>query len=244
MGEIDTKPIESVQTALSFFGQRNEQRKNSPTKDEQEVEKSREIETLEKDLANTKLQLEAKDSAYKQALLKIDHHHKTSDQLTTLLKNSDLHKQFYINESRSQSTHKRTRINSRANGQPTIRIRNSSRTTLTLRLTTLSEERIKNEELLRNVFETNESITRLRAIIDEIEREKADTQAATEAELEFTTKVASEAQDQVENMIIQLHNKQDLENQLMEKSAYIDKLLLELKQANEHRLSSEKIASN
>lgn len=34
MGEIDTKPIESVQTALSFFGQRNEQRKNSPTKDE------------------------------------------------------------------------------------------------------------------------------------------------------------------------------------------------------------------
>ncbi|KAK6123060.1 hypothetical protein DH2020_043212 [Rehmannia glutinosa] len=107
----------------------------------------------------------------------------------------------------------------------------------------LSEERFKNEDLSRNVFETNESITRLRTKIDEIEREKADTLTATEAELQFAAKVASEAQDQVENLIIQLHNKQDLENQLIEKSAYIDKLLVELKQANEHRLSSEKIAS-
>ncbi|KAK6123207.1 hypothetical protein DH2020_043064 [Rehmannia glutinosa] len=278
MGEIDTKPIESVQTALSFFGQRNEQRKHSPTKDEQEVEKSREIETLEKDLANTKLQLEAKDSAYKQALLKIDHHHKASDQLTTLLKNSDLHKQFYINESREaslrinelESTIERmaNQLFESATAQEQLsRVTNelASKKGLLLSMETeiallreakteslskareieraLSEERTKNEELSRNVFETNESITRLRTKIDEIEREKADTQAATEAELEFTTKVASEAQDQVENLIIQLHNKQDLENQLMEKSAYIDKLLVELKQANEHRLSSEKIAS-
>lgn len=33
MGEIDTKPIESVQTAITFFGQTqtNELRKNNPT---------------------------------------------------------------------------------------------------------------------------------------------------------------------------------------------------------------------
>lgn len=30
MGEIDTKPIESVQNAISFFGQGNHHRRNSP----------------------------------------------------------------------------------------------------------------------------------------------------------------------------------------------------------------------
>lgn len=38
MGEIDTNPIESVQTVISFFGQSNEQKKNSPIKDEEEEE--------------------------------------------------------------------------------------------------------------------------------------------------------------------------------------------------------------
>lgn len=31
MGEIDTKPIEPVQVALSLFGEKGDQRKSSPT---------------------------------------------------------------------------------------------------------------------------------------------------------------------------------------------------------------------
>lgn len=34
MGEIDTKPIESVQSAVSFFDHSNEQRQISPKREE------------------------------------------------------------------------------------------------------------------------------------------------------------------------------------------------------------------
>lgn len=34
MGEIDTKPIESVQNAISFFGQGNHHRRNSPPRNQ------------------------------------------------------------------------------------------------------------------------------------------------------------------------------------------------------------------
>ncbi|XP_057805118.1 stress response protein NST1-like [Salvia miltiorrhiza] len=98
MGEIDTNPIESVQSAITFFGQSNEQRKNSPTNDK-EVEREREIERLERELAAVKVQVEAKDAAHKQALVKLDHYQKTADELSTLLKNSDAKKNFYIKQS-------------------------------------------------------------------------------------------------------------------------------------------------
>lgn len=101
MGEIDTKPIESVQTVISYFGQTNEQKKNSPIKDEeQELKKESEVESLEKEVANIKVQMEAKDNIYKQALVMIDHLQKTADDLSILLNKSDLQKDFYINESR------------------------------------------------------------------------------------------------------------------------------------------------
>ncbi|KAF3963274.1 hypothetical protein CMV_012329 [Castanea mollissima] len=73
MGEVDTKPIEPVQIALSLFGDKGEQRKSRPTsRDESENEK--ELEGFSKDLANYKVQLDAKDAAYKQALLKLDYY--------------------------------------------------------------------------------------------------------------------------------------------------------------------------
>ncbi|KAL2486207.1 Uncharacterized protein Adt_30963 [Abeliophyllum distichum] len=63
----------------------------------QESEKEIEVESLLKDLASVKVQLEVKDLAYKQALLKLDHYQKTQDELSTLLNNSDSVKIKYIN---------------------------------------------------------------------------------------------------------------------------------------------------
>ncbi|XP_059643336.1 protein WEAK CHLOROPLAST MOVEMENT UNDER BLUE LIGHT 1-like [Cornus florida] len=99
MGEIDTKSIESVQAALSFFGEKNDPTKNLST-GSNEMEKERELEVLLKDLAINKVQLEAKDTAYKQALLQLDHYQTASDEFFTLLKNSKFEKDIYINECR------------------------------------------------------------------------------------------------------------------------------------------------
>ena len=63
-----------------------------------ELEKEQELEGLLKDLANCKVQLEAKDSAHMQALLKLDHYRKAADELSTLLKSSEVERDKYINE--------------------------------------------------------------------------------------------------------------------------------------------------
>ncbi|KAL3528432.1 hypothetical protein ACH5RR_007754 [Cinchona calisaya] len=97
MAEIDTKSIESVQAAISLFGGENNQRKNKLT-GKDELDKEKEHENLLKDLANVKVQLEGMDSAYKQALLKLDHYQKTDDEVSTLLKSSELEKDALIND--------------------------------------------------------------------------------------------------------------------------------------------------
>ncbi|KAI5672693.1 hypothetical protein M9H77_13057 [Catharanthus roseus] len=63
MGKIDTKPIESVQAAISFCPENDQRRDKSMNKDE--LEKENELENILKELANIKVQLEAKDPAQK-----------------------------------------------------------------------------------------------------------------------------------------------------------------------------------
>ncbi|XP_052176925.1 WEB family protein At1g12150-like [Diospyros lotus] len=100
MGEVDTKPIESVQAALSLFGEKSEQRKKkrSSSGSDDSDERENDLQGLLKGLANHKVQLEAKDSAYKQALLKLDQHQKTSDELAVMLKNYEFEKDIYMSE--------------------------------------------------------------------------------------------------------------------------------------------------
>ncbi|CAK9134673.1 unnamed protein product [Ilex paraguariensis] len=99
MGEIDTKSIESVQAAITLFDERNDQRKiRSCSSDE--LEKVTELEGLIKDLANVKIQLEAKDSAYKKAVQRLDHNQKTAAELSSLLKKYEFEKHLAINECR------------------------------------------------------------------------------------------------------------------------------------------------
>lgn len=63
-----------------------------------EIEKEKNVEGLMKDLANCKLQLEAKDFAYKQVLLKLEHNQKISEELSTLLKQSEDEREKYIEQ--------------------------------------------------------------------------------------------------------------------------------------------------
>ncbi|OMO49725.1 hypothetical protein COLO4_38427 [Corchorus olitorius] len=98
MGEIDTKPIESVQVALSLFGERSEQLKHRSSSSDSDGEKEKDTEGLVKELANYRLQLEAKDSAYMQALLQLEHYKKTTEEISVLLKNSELERDRYVEE--------------------------------------------------------------------------------------------------------------------------------------------------
>ncbi|KAL6318835.1 hypothetical protein AAG906_001308 [Vitis piasezkii] len=68
-----------------------------------ELEKEQELEGLLKDLANCKVQLEAKDSPtckpkVNTPLLKLDHYRKAADELSSLLKSSEVERDKYINE--------------------------------------------------------------------------------------------------------------------------------------------------
>ncbi|KAG6635516.1 hypothetical protein CIPAW_11G048500 [Carya illinoinensis] len=98
MGEIDTKPIEPVQVALSLFGEKGDQRKSWCTSSNRECENKKEPEDLLKDLTNYKVQLEAKDTAYKQALLKLEQHQKSADELSIMLKNTEIERDSLIHE--------------------------------------------------------------------------------------------------------------------------------------------------
>ncbi|MED6206050.1 hypothetical protein PIB30_023266 [Stylosanthes scabra] len=89
VGEIDTKPIEPVQNAISLFGDNKDPSKSQPARIHKRT-CEKEIEDLRKELANLKVQLEAKHAAHLQALLKLEHNQKKIHELSTLLKKCDL----------------------------------------------------------------------------------------------------------------------------------------------------------
>ncbi|XP_044983770.1 uncharacterized protein LOC123450713 [Hordeum vulgare subsp. vulgare] len=77
MAEIDTRPLESVQSALNLFEQRSDHsRFSSPDRNEQEID------VVAKELATCKLQLEAKESENKQANMKLEALRKTMQDLS------------------------------------------------------------------------------------------------------------------------------------------------------------------
>lgn len=99
MGEIDTKPIDSVQAGISLFGARGDQNKHKlAVTANNGYEKERVLQELIKDLANYKVQLEAKDAAYMQALLKLEQQQKAINKLSELLKIAETNRDRYVNE--------------------------------------------------------------------------------------------------------------------------------------------------
>ncbi|XP_022889820.1 putative WEB family protein At4g17210 isoform X2 [Olea europaea var. sylvestris] len=259
MGEIDTKPIESVQVAISLF----DERKDSPTKND-EIEKEREVESLLKDLASVKVQLEVKDLAYKQAILKLDRYQKTQDELSTLLKNADSVKIKYIDECKKSNlcmnqlestmkemsdkllefenvqkqlshvknecmTSQEQVLNMETQLDGLRRAKVESTTQVEAMETALREEKLKTEELLMNVSQLNDTIFHMQMKAHEVDEENTETQLAE--------KVVLEAEAQLECT-------KKLEKELLEKSILTDLLQLELKQANEQCSCSQKVASD
>ncbi|XP_058068780.1 putative WEB family protein At4g17210 [Magnolia sinica] len=95
MGEIDTKPIESVQAALYLFGQKSDPGRYRSTGSE-ETNKEKELEFVLKDLASYKVQLEIKESAHKQALMELEIHHEAAEKLSSQLKKAEADRDKFI----------------------------------------------------------------------------------------------------------------------------------------------------
>ncbi|XP_016505205.1 uncharacterized protein LOC107823128 [Nicotiana tabacum] len=276
MGEIDTKSIESVQAALSLFGEKSsDKKKNSFSSCINEMEKEKDIGSVLRDLANLKIQVEAKDSAHKQVLLKLDHHENTADEHCSLLMSSELEKEIYMIECRGLRIHVvelESRIQEMADqileyvktgeqlshaiselkskqGELLIAERElvaardaklEALTQVEVMESALSMEKLKTEELLRNVSKLNESVSRLSMTATETE-ENTTLLYERGAELELE---AANAKEEVEFLRNQLEIMQDLEKELLDKSVLIDSMKVQLQQVNELRASSEKVTSD
>ncbi|KAF7806225.1 putative leucine-rich repeat-containing protein [Senna tora] len=240
MGEIDTKPIKPVRTALSLFEDKSDLKKHQPTRSKNDYEK--ELEDLSKDLANHKVQLEAKSGAHKQALFKLEHSEKMAEELSSLLNKSGSERDKYMNEcaeGRARIDELESKMKQMVDHQQLSHVLSELKATQRellnketeliaakdseLKALTKAEqmeaafsiEKEKKEELLQQVKQLNEA------------KEK----------LELAMEAISEAQKQVEDLRNQVEIFQGLENELVERSILIDSLQMELKQANEALVS-------
>lgn len=231
-GEIDTRPIESVQVALSVFGQKGDK---STTSDD--------IEGLLKDLANIRLQLEAKDFSYKQALLKLEHYHKLSDELSTLLKQSEFDREKCL----EQYSEAKTRIDElelkmKEMGHQLLESANIREQLLHV----LNELKAAQEELLCTETElaaARESVLRAVTQAELMESEASIEKEKAEELLRCVVSEKAQAQEQIKDLKAEMGCvMEELEIQLLEKCIYSDLLLLELRQSNQLLGSSEKAA--
>ncbi|KAK4735557.1 hypothetical protein R3W88_009818 [Solanum pinnatisectum] len=232
------------------------------------MEKENDTESVLKYLANLKIQLEAKDSAHKQALLKLDHHENTVDELCTLLMSSELEKEIYMIAYRGLRIHVHeleSRIQEiddqflefvmireqlshatdelKATQRELVTARDAKLEALTqveVMENALSIEKLKTDELSRNVSKLNEIVVHLRMTATEAE-ESAALLLEREAELELE---ATNAKEEVVFMRHQLEMMQDLENELLDKFALIDSMKAELQELKELRTSSEEVPSD
>ncbi|VVA36215.1 PREDICTED: WEB family [Prunus dulcis] len=279
MGEIDTKPIESVQAALSLFEEKTDHRKTRPTGTDEESDKERELEGVLKDLANYKVQLEAKDAAYMQVLLKLQHHQYTADELSILLQNIEVERDRYIEESkeaRTQVHQLESKVREMSDQlSDTLKVREqlmhvfselkatqaellSMETELAdardseLKALTQAElmetafvmEKERAEELLKHVSELSEAVVMSKVAAIEAEKEKLVLLSEKDAEIELAAQATLQAQEQLEDVRKQIGMMEELEDQLLAKSSFIDMLQLEINQVNEQLSFSEKAASD
>ncbi|KAK4252489.1 hypothetical protein QN277_014482 [Acacia crassicarpa] len=91
-----TKSSESVRNDISLSGEKDHQKKHQHRRSKREFEKD--VEDLKKELANCKLQLEAKHAAYMQSLRKVEHYQRLNSELLNLLKKSDSQRKKHMNE--------------------------------------------------------------------------------------------------------------------------------------------------
>ncbi|KAK4568139.1 hypothetical protein RGQ29_003779, partial [Quercus rubra] len=245
MGEVDTKPIEPVQVALSLFGDKGEQRKSRPTSRDKECENEKELVGLSKDLANYKVQM---DAAYKQALLKPDYYQKTADELSNLLKISEIERELCIDECREAET----RINELESKVKEMQLshvlselkatksellsmetelavaRDSNLKAMTraeLIETASNMEKEKTEVLLKCISDLSEDIAKSKLAAIEEEKEKLAVLSEKDAEIESSDKSASNIINSLNQLQVDLEVK---ERRILDQSIYIETLEMEL----------------
>ncbi|XP_022775723.1 myosin-15-like [Durio zibethinus] len=264
MGEIDTKPIEPVQVARSLFGGKGDQLKHLSSSSDSDVEKEKDIESLEKELANYRLQMEAKDREYMQALLQLEHYKKTTEEFSVLLHNSELERDRYIEEC-NEVKNRIDELESKMKGMvhqlsETAMIREQlshvlnelkvtqadlltmetelaaakdselkAMTQVQLMETSANMEKEKSEEPLGRILELHDAVLISKVTATEAEKEKCRIVFEKGAELESLKATSFQAQELID-LRKQLETKEELENQLLTKSAYIDSLQAKLEQ--------------
>ncbi|XP_026400552.1 WEB family protein At1g12150-like [Papaver somniferum] len=242
MGEVDTKPFESVQAALSLFEEKSDQRKHRSTS------------------------TEVKDSAYKQALLKLDIYQQVVDEISTKLKNSEATREksyeecaetsvgSYANnlESKIKDLTEQLEESEKAKEQLLYALEKSKATEeelaaaqqelkaikeLKLAVTIHAEqmefaasaEKEKNKELAERIKELNEAVVLLNEAAGEAEREK----------FMMLTDL-----DDLEDMRKQVGIIYELENQIAAKALLIASLNSELDEVKESHSASLQAASD
>lgn len=278
MGEIDTKPIEPVQVALSLFGEKGDHRKHRSTSSDTEIDKE-ELQGLQKELANNKVQLEAKECAYMQAQLKLQQYRESVEELSSQLMKSELERDQYERECIQARTHV-DKLESKTKEMAdqlleTVKVREQLSHVLNelksaqvellgmetelaverearLKALTRTEEleaeiqieKGKVEVLREHVEELNEALLMSKQAAMEAEKEKCDIISQKDAEIDLATDAVVQMQEQLNNLKNQVGMIEDLENQLLAKSVYVESLQSDLLEVNEMLDSSEKATSD
>ncbi|GMQ10091.1 LOW QUALITY PROTEIN: hypothetical protein CsSME_00053232 [Camellia sinensis var. sinensis] len=204
--------------------------------DRKELERKKELEDLMKDMANYNVQLEGKGSACRQALLKLNHYQKTANELSILVKSSEIEKDISMNAEKL--------LIMETNLTAAINTKLEALTQVELMETELQMEKGMTDELLRHVSELNEAVMHSKMASNEGQKEIRVVLVEKVTELALATTTVVEAEEKLEYMRKLVEVMQDLENQLMNKFVFIDSLQSDLNQANELRGSFEKRASN
>ncbi|RWW73468.1 hypothetical protein BHE74_00018657 [Ensete ventricosum] len=262
MGQVDTKPFESVKTALSFFEQKAGQNRCTSSGN------VKDLCLLLKELANCKVQLEINKSANKQANLELEVYHKTVNDLSIQLENSVTEIDRY-REKCQQAETKITKLESENKVFSQSLLRSSehqpellgivdelkalkeeedvmgSEVTASGRLQTMAERRAElmglaifleseqRKKLLMHISALNEAIFSSTLAVIEADKERSASFVRMEAELHITKEALAQSHDKLEGMKDHLDMMNNMENQLFTKMIQVDYLQSELKQLEE-----------
>ncbi|KAK9114439.1 hypothetical protein Syun_021236 [Stephania yunnanensis] len=264
MGEIDTKSIESVQTALFLFGEKSNNRKYRSTGSEGLDEK--ELVLILKDLSNRKVQLEVKESAYQQLLLKQELYQKTVDELSLQLRNYDADRNKYIEEvttaqiqvdelqrqikvitnqlSETGNLKENLLLELKSTQEDLHKARAELASAVELKLSAKKQiELLETASAIENE-KTMELFKRSKLAAVETEKEKTTVLMEKLAELQTAYATAVQLQEQIEDLKKQIDMIPYLENEIINNTLLIDSLKLELKEAKALLALSEKAASD
>uniref|UniRef100_A0A7N0UFH1 Uncharacterized protein n=1 Tax=Kalanchoe fedtschenkoi TaxID=63787 RepID=A0A7N0UFH1_KALFE len=272
MGEIDTKPIESVQAALCYFGEKNEQRKlRSPTI-HVDVDSHKDLDELRKELANYKVQLEAKRSEHMQSQLNLEHYQETVRELSAKLDDCEAERDACMSRlTESGSLVEKLEIEMKQMADQlseALRVKEqlshvyselkAAQTELiSMAAEFASERESKVEALTRVKLMEGDALTekeRTRELLERVseldEASRLAKLAAAETEVrsaalltEKDDEIQSAKSQQLEAMRSQTETVRELEHQLLSKSLFIDALQAELQHARELSSCSEEAAA-